>query len=365
MKVHYLLALLAFLSCEKKENAVADSEKHTEANCFIVSRGINFDDTRKTYHAPTSEAILNALPKHIKQTQLNDFTNFSFDQKTHDDLVLKEKEYVASNEYSSKFSEWIKALPEFTYLSVNRDLALAKNKYGLWMIENSPSGFKPYFLGFTQNFYLNDFYGKDQQFLKDNHVSFSGALVNKQRLSRVPMRPKYEVIKDGMEFSIGLDEIKKDSDGDGYNDLFEQFIGLNPNSKDTDGDGLSDFEDSNPKFKSAESIFTAMYEAIVDDPAAKVQYSFTEILTDCDYFQTINPKNKKVLIYTTEEKVPIKEDVLDTFFPRKYSKMSTNKDFPNAYFTDFSDETGDGTISAEFVDGKWKIDKKFTVTFGV
>jgi hypothetical protein len=38
----------------------------------------------------------------------------------------------------------------------------------------------------------------------------------------------------------------KDSDGDGYNDIFEKCFGLNPDNKDTDGDGINDFEDLNP-----------------------------------------------------------------------------------------------------------------------
>lgn len=108
-----------------------------------------------------------------------------------------------------------------------------------------------------------------------------------------------------------------------------------------------------------------MYETIADEPSEKLKYSFTEILTDCSYFQNINPKKRKVLIYTTQEKVPIKEDVLDHFFPQKYSKISTFKDYRDAYFMDFSDETGNGTLSAEFISGKWKVDKKYTIMFGV
>ncbi len=63
-----------------------------------------------------------------------------------------------------------------------------------------------------------------------------------------------------------------------------------------------------------------MYEAIVDETLPKTHYSFTEVLTDCDYFNQINPKNGKFLFYNTEEQIPIKEDVLDHFFSVKYSK---------------------------------------------
>lgn len=365
MKIYYLLLPLLVFSCNKKESAENKTSKNKEDNCLFSNKGVNFDDSKKVVALPTNEEILKNLPKHIQQKQLTDFQKFSYDQKSTDDLKEKEKIYFESTLYKTKFSEWIKALPEFKYLSVNDNFALAKNKYGLWLIEKSGTDFKPYFLGVTQNFYLNNFYGKDQAFLKNNQIVFTGAVVNVQRLSRIPMLPKYEVIKDGLKFSIDINSIKKDSDNDGYNDLFEEFIGLNPNSKDTDGDGISDFEDSNPKFKSESSKFTTMYETIADEPSEKLKYSFTEILTDCNYFQTINPKNQRVLIYTTKEKNPLKDDVLDHFFPRKYSKMSTYKDYPDAYFTDFSDETGNGTISAEFVNGKWKVTKKYTIMFGV
>ena len=366
MKVQYLFALIVLAACNKKENpATSAPKKNIEQNCFITNQGINFDNTKTTYIAPTNEDILNSLPKHIQQKQLTEFQKFSYDKIQTEELQKKEIAYFDSDGYRSKFQEWIKALPEFSYLSINENFALAKNKYGLWIVENVQNQYKPYFLGITQNFYLNDFYNKDQHFIKDNQFVANGTIVNVQRLSRVPMLPKYDVIKDGIEFSIHLDEIRKDTDGDGYNDLFEAFVGLNPNAKDTDGDGIDDFEDSNPKFKSETSKFTEMYEAIADETSPKLFYTFTEILTDCEYFQKINPKNRKALIYTTEEKLPLKEDVLDNFFPRKYSKMSTNKDFPEVYFTDFSDMTGDGTISAEFKDGKWNITKKYTITFGV
>ncbi|MDO5615695.1 MAG: hypothetical protein Q4G16_05865, partial [Cruoricaptor ignavus] len=150
-----------------------------------------------------------------------------------------------------------------------------------------------------------------------------------------------------------------------YNDLFEIFVGLNPNAKDTDKDGINDFEDSNPKYKSAESEFTAMYEAIADEPAKSEKYSFTEILTDCDYFQNINPKNRKILIYNTEEQYPIKYDVLDNFFTRKYGKIGTSKFYPDVYLIDFSDEVGNGTFSAELINNQWKVGKKYTITFGM
>lgn len=365
MKIYALLLPFLLFSCDKKISENQNSAKSVEENCFILRNGINFDEAPKSVIAPTPAEILKNLPKHIQMTYLKDFKKFTYEKKETAALKVQEKEYFASTKYQNTFKTWIAALPEFNYVSQEGNFALAKNKYGLWIVEKIENDFKPYFLALPQNVYLEDFYEKNQKFIKDNHFVMKGTLVDVQRLSRIPMLPKYEVIKEGVEFSINLDELRKDSDQDGFNDVFEKFIGLNPNSADTDKDGIPDFKDPNPKYRSESSKFTSMYEMIVDQPAKNAHYSFTEVLTNCDYFLKINPKNIKVLMYTTSENEPIKEDVLDLFFPGKYSKMKTYPNYPEVYFTDFSDLTGDGTISAEFKNGKWKLDRKYTVTFGM
>lgn len=365
MKVYFLLLPLFILSCSKNAENGGKPKQTNEDQCFILNEGINYEDVKKPTAPLTHEEIFKDLPVYIQMKNLTDFQKFNYDLKKTEELQATERKYFDSPEYQKKFAEWIAVLPEFNYLSIQDNYALAKNKYGLWIVEKINNDFKPYFLGLTQNVYLPDFYRKDQKFLENDAFVMNGTLVDIQRLSRVPMLPKYEVIKDGVQFSINLDEIKKDSDKDGFNDLFENFIGLNPNSADTDGDGIADFIDSNPKYKSGIDKFTAMYETLVDHPKKPSKYSFVEILTDCDYFQAINPKNIKVLIYNTSEKASIKDDVLNHFFPGKYSKMKTYKNYDNVYFTDFADETGDGTISAEFVNGRWKFDKKYTVEFGM
>ena len=365
MKVYFLLLLLVFLSCNKNKEIAEKSSQNTEQQCFILNEGINNDDAVKPIELPTHEEILKNLPTHIKMKDLDGFPKFNYDLKSTEELQATEKDYFESPEYEKKFAEWIAALPEFNYLSIQDNYALAKNKYGLWIVEKNNADFKPYFLGLTQNVYLSGFYGKDQKFIENNQFVMTGTLVDIQRLSRVPMLPKYEIIKDGVQFTVNLDDLKKDSDTDGFNDLFEKFIGLNPDSADTDGDGINDFDDANPKYKSGTEKFTAMYETLIDHPMQVSKYSFVEILTNCEYFQAINPKNIKVLVYNTSEVAPLKDDVLDHFFPGKYSKMKTYKNYPEVYFTDFSDPSGNGTLSAELVDGKWKFDKKYTVEFGM
>ena len=365
MKVYFLMLPLLILSCNKNAESSGKSTHTTKDQCFILNEGINLDEAKKPTPHPTHEEIVKNMPAHIQMKNVADFQKFNYDLKITEELQATEKKYFESPEYQKKFTEWIAAFPEFNYLSIQDNYALAKNKYGLWIIEKNNADFKPYFLGLTQNVYLPEFYGKDQKFIENNQFVMNGTLVDIQRLSRVPMLPKYEVVQDGVQFAINLEDVKKDSDKDGFNDLFEKFVGLNPDSADTDRDGIADFVDPNPKYKEGTDKFTAMYETLVDHPKTVSKFSFVEILTDCEYFQAINPKNIKVLVYNTTEKPPIKDDVLDNFFPGKYSKMKTYKNYPEVYFTDFSDPSGDGTLSAEFVDGKWKFDKKYTIEFGM
>ena len=356
---------MLLLSCKKSDTEKQKELVNTDDHCFILSNGINYDESTKAVATPTPDEILKDLPKHIHMKSLPDYKKFRYDKKETAALKETEKKYFESTDYKNKFKDWIAVLPEFNYVSVNDNFALAKNKYGFWLVEKINDQYHAYFLALTQNIYLQDFYGKDQKFIENNQFVMNGTLVGVQRLSRIPMLPKYDIIKDGVSFSVNLDDLRKDSDKDGFNDLFENFIGLRPNSADTDGDGISDFQDHNPKYKSEKSKFTSMYEMLIDQPSKNQHYSFSEVLTNCEYFQRINSKVLKVLVYNTSEKVPIKEDVLDLFFPGKYSKMKTYENYPEVYFTDFSDPSGDGTVSAEFKNGNWKLDKKYTVTFGM
>ncbi len=50
------------------------------------------------------------------------------------------------------------------------------------------------------------------------------------------------------ERTFNLDDIRKDTDGDGWTDIEERRLGLGPAKADTDGDGLRDSEDCCPDF---------------------------------------------------------------------------------------------------------------------
>ena len=52
----------------------------------------------------------------------------------------------------------------------------------------------------------------------------------------------------GVEMQFALEEIERDSDGDGWTDLEEGRIGTNPHASDTDGDGIPDGRDVCPLY---------------------------------------------------------------------------------------------------------------------
>ena len=190
MKVYFLLMPLFILSCTNNKDSDKKTGQNTEQQCFILNEGINNDDPIKPVALPTPDEILKNLPTHIQLKDLGDFQSFNYDLKFTEKLQATEKTYFESPEYQKKFAEWIASLPEFDYLSIQNNYALAKNKYGLWIIEKNSADFKPYFLGLTQNIYLPGFYGKDQKFLENDQFIMNGTVVDIQRLSRVPMLPK-------------------------------------------------------------------------------------------------------------------------------------------------------------------------------
>ncbi|MCX6344813.1 MAG: PQQ-binding-like beta-propeller repeat protein [Armatimonadetes bacterium] len=64
----------------------------------------------------------------------------------------------------------------------------------------------------------------------------------------------------------GDDKLTKDSDADGWTDVFEVAIGTKPDAADTDGDGLKDSEDKNPlaaprELNETEQVLAAAFEA--------------------------------------------------------------------------------------------------------
>ena len=137
-----MLLSVFLLSCNKNKENAAKTAQNTEDQCFILNHGINFDEKKEVIKPPTHEEILKNLPTQIKMRELIKFEKFNYDWKTTEEWQSTEKKYFDSPEYQKKFADWISALPEFHYLSVNENYALAKNKYGLWIVEKNNADFK-------------------------------------------------------------------------------------------------------------------------------------------------------------------------------------------------------------------------------
>ena len=62
MKVYLILFPLLFCSCNKMENGEQNKSEKTEDQCFILNKGINYDEVKKANPLPTSAEILKNIP---------------------------------------------------------------------------------------------------------------------------------------------------------------------------------------------------------------------------------------------------------------------------------------------------------------
>lgn len=96
-------------------------------------------------------------------------------------------------------------------------------------------------------------------------MELEGSFVSIVKVPGLPGYDDYFAVEDSKLFKIKLEDLVKDSDNNGYNDIFENCFDLNPNNKDSDNDGIDDFKDLNPMFKSEKNKFTQLYEMLLPD----------------------------------------------------------------------------------------------------
>lgn len=107
----------------------------------------------------------------------------------------------------------------------------------------------------------------------------------------------------GKTFTFTLEELRKDTDGDGLTDLLEARLGTDPKKSDTDDDGLSDGRDANPLLKPGASgdrsqLLQAVFFAMVaGDPASGP----TVVLLDGPMQQEFVGANGPVVCLTSGE----------------------------------------------------------------
>ena len=232
---------------------------------------------------------------------------------------------------------------------------LGENRLGFWLLtieNNKPSA---YFLGLSfSHYYLNK--TQELPMIKDGFLQLEGSLVKIVKVGGLPGYDDYSAIEDGKLFKINLQSLMKDSDHDGYNDIFEKSFGLNPESNDTDGDGINDFEDMNPMFASEKNKFTELYELLLPDYNAeimkKLHYTFSVYKSDCDYFHQVNPEYRVLFISENAMKQPYYVRITDVT-NGSLSKIQRDDKDPDLFYIYESGSSFTNDYKAKYIKGKW------------
>ncbi|SEW09116.1 hypothetical protein SAMN05421841_0983 [Chryseobacterium wanjuense] len=345
-----LLFLLFPICLFSQDNCFDDGQKHYRSGNFLFIKD-------------TEELILFNNPKHIKFQENK--SNISYQK----DEILEYTGYdTIPNFWEKRKAEYEKKYAEFnTYFSdqfkyiqlqkeKNISYAIAENRFGYWLLEIKNKTPKAYYIGFNKNTYINK--NQKEIFIKDNKLSIDGSFIAIAESWGRPGHPEIEAVKDFLTFQIDLNDIKKDSDDDGYNDFFENLIFLNPNSKDTDGDKISDFEDLNPRYKSENTKFTKLFEEIIEkDGYQNIQenhYTFETYESDCEYFQKVNPGKRRVLIFPEEKARKLNSDYKPGLFSTYYGRIKKDPD-GKTFYIPYHESSSGGKIIAVYENGTWSL----------
>jgi hypothetical protein len=351
MKNLSLLLFIVFFSCSKS----------IEEKCFITDKDQVFE-AYKEKEPYTVKQILNEKPDYLEIVNLKKYRSFKKDS-TESDIrnmsdEMAEKNWKSHQEEFKIFKDKFSDQFDFSNKQQTGNLlyALGRNNLGYWLlrIENN----KPfaYFLGLSfSHYYINKF--QENPILKDGFLQLEGSLVKIIKVPGLPGYDDYSAIEDGKLFKISLKDLMKDSDNDGYNDIFENSVGLNVHNKDTDGDGINDFEDMNPMFKSEKNKFSQLYEMLLPKYAdvvnfKNIHYSFTVYESDCDYFHQINPE-MRVLFIPENEKDQTQYVKVTDITSGSISKIKKDKTDSNKFYISESWSSGSSDYSAEYKNGKW------------
>lgn len=219
---------------------------------------------------------------------------------------------------------------DYHYLKVetagDKIYGLAISPIGFWLMIHENNKTTPYFIGIAQDRSIHIKISSKVPMIKNNNtLQLECSIIKQTRLESRPSissedQAGYKALKDNLLLSIDLNLIKKDSDGDGYNDLFENYIGLNLKSKDSDNDGIKDNEDFNPLYKSIDNEYTAAFNKFMnggyihkfENMKTVIEPIFVkehQVDSDSDPFKfeiykiengvlkNIDPKTKRVLIF--------------------------------------------------------------------
>ncbi|ALR30721.1 hypothetical protein ATE47_09355 [Chryseobacterium sp. IHB B 17019] len=246
-----------------------------------------------------------------------------------------------------------------------------KSKYYIAISNDEGKTWKNFYTGLIKNF--NYVFKNNSQFplWKDKyHIQIEADIVRMAEPMNFPgPQEKYETVKNNALISINLNEIIKDSDKDGFNDLEENLeLFTNPLSYDTDNDGIYDYEDKNPKYKEANNDFTRLLQGILygDYPVTEGSdiresefiinfktfekdfknpslyffekekkfsdsFDFRVMITDNGYLKQITPVGNKIIVLTSQEFAAyMKINFMNRYMPH-YSKLFKCQDKEDSY----------------------------------
>ena len=361
MKYIFILFSVFFCSCEKS-NSYLNS---THENCFIKNDKEN-DYIEKV--PLTVKQIIALKPEYLEISPLKNYRSFKIDSTARNDYHAKnekeeEQKYLAHKQKYNSFDKNFEG--QFEYYSKqkvgNADYALAGNRLGFWLLKSENNNNSAYFLGLSfSTYYINKV--QNLPLIEDNYLQFEGSLVQIIKVAGLPGYDDYSAIKDGNLFKINLKNLIKDSDHDGYNDIFENCFGLNSNKKDSDQDGINDFDDLNPLYKSEKSKFTDLYQQIVnrkinylEEKTKKLHYTFECFETDCEFFQKVNPVSRVLFIPKEENKQTNYLKITDVTY-QGISKMKKDKKNSNKFYISDWTSSSSNEYTVEFKGGKWIIE---------
>lgn len=347
MKYMYLSILILLISCTKT----------IEDRCFITTEN-EIQNVYKEDIPYTVAQILKDKPEYLEIENLSKYRNFKKDSIESSQFWDNEEIWKAHIEEFKIFQE--KFQDQFGFSNRqqvgNATYALGKNRLGYWLLkiqDNKPSA---YFLGISfSHYYINKV--QEKPIIKDGALQLEGSLVKFVKVGGLPVYHDYSAIEDGKLFKINLKDLCRDSDSDGYNDIFEKSFGLNENNKDTDGDGVDDFNDLNPMFRSENNKFAQLYEMLLPEYSGienfrSLHYSFEIFISDCDYFHQINPSLRVLFLPENEEKKTYYTRVTDVV-DHGVSKLKRDHKAPDSYYIETWGSSYSNDYSADYENGKW------------
>lgn len=327
---------------------------------LLFSQDQCFDDGTKQYRSGTgilkpeqteaSAASLN--PGHILFRKNEKVPTYEQAEMSYDEAAG----LASSDEHKSQaavFEQYFNRQFSFIQFQKERNsiYAVGENSFGYWLLEIKNKTPRAYYIGFSKNTHINRI--QNSRFIRNNKLYLDGSLLGITFGARFPV---IKAVMDSLTFETDLADIKRDSDGDGYNDLFENLIFLDPNSRDTDRDGISDFDDYNPLFPLAESPFTGLFKQMIDSEAysneTENHYTFQAYESECEFFRKVNPEKTRVLIVSGNQSYRLKNDFRSSLFRTFYGKIKKDPDGKTFYLPYFKN-SGGGRIIATYENGKW------------